>query len=111
METNEECREEIERILKNLNKNTYQYQEVVRKASKAGNPPLINLATSLGRKFVKHCRDTSNRVFNPCLKSDVVKGVPTYLYLEGSKKIQTSYTIMLVKGTYEVYSCQRLSYS
>ena len=53
--------------------NTYQYQEVVRKASKAGNPPLINLATSLGRKFVKHCRDTSRVVFNPCLKSDVVK--------------------------------------
>lgn len=73
VETNEEYREEIERILKNLNKNTYQYQEVVRKASKAGNPPLINLATSLGRKFVKHCRDTSRVVFNPCLKSDVVK--------------------------------------
>lgn len=83
VETNEEYREEIERILKSLNKNTYQYQEVVRKASKAGNPPLINLATSLGRKFVKHCRDTSRVVFNPCLKSDVVKGISTYLYFEG----------------------------
>lgn len=90
VETNEEYREEIERILKNLNKNTYQYQEVVRKASKAGNPPLINLATSLGRKFVKHCRDTSRVVFNPCLKSDVVK-VFQHIYTlkdeEGSKKL------------------------
>lgn len=90
VETNEEYREEIERILKNLNKNTYQYQEVVRKASKAGNPPLINLATSLGRKFVKHCRDTSRVVFNPCLKSDVVK-VFQHIYTlkdeEDSKKL------------------------
>lgn len=73
VETHEEYRKEIERILKSLNKNTYQYQEVVRKASKAGDPPLINLVTSLGKKFVKHCRDTSRVVFNPCLKSDVVK--------------------------------------
>ena len=65
--------EEIEHILKCLNKNTYQYQEVVRRVTKAGNPPLMNLATSLGRKFVKYCRDTSRVVFNPCLKSDVVK--------------------------------------
>lgn len=73
VETNEEYREEIERILKSLNKNTYQYQEVARRVTKAGNPPLMNLATSLGRKFVKHCRDTSRIVLNPCLKSDVVK--------------------------------------
>lgn len=73
VETNEEYREEIEHILKCLNKNTYQYQEVVRRVTKAGNPPLMNLATSLGRKFVKYCRDTSRVVFNPCLKSDVVK--------------------------------------
>lgn len=73
VETNEEYREEIERILKSLNKNTYQYQEVARRVTKAGNPPLMNLATSLGKKFVKYCRDTSRVVFNPCLKSDVVK--------------------------------------
>lgn len=73
VETNEEYREEIERILKSLNKNTYQYQEVARRVTKAGNPSLMNLATSLGRKFVKHCRDTSRIVLNPCLKSDVVK--------------------------------------
>lgn len=73
VETNEEYREEIERILKSLNKNTYQYQEVARRVTKAGNPPLMNLATSLGRKFVKHCRDASRIVLNPCLKSDVVK--------------------------------------
>lgn len=63
---------------------------MVRKASKAGNPPLINLATSLGRKFVKHCRDTSRVVFNPCLKSDVVK-VFQHIYTlkdeEDSKKL------------------------
>ena len=63
---------------------------MVRKASKAGNPPLINLATSLGRKFVKHCRDTSRVVFNPCLKSDVVK-VFQHIYTlkdeEESKKL------------------------
>lgn len=90
VETNEEYKEEIECILKSLSKSTYQYQEVVRKASRAGNPPLINLATSLGRKFVKHCRDTSRIVFNPCLKSDVVK-VFQHIYTlkdeESSKKL------------------------
>lgn len=72
VETNEEYREEIERILKSLNKNTYQYQEVARRVTKAGNPPLINLATSLGKEFVGHCRNNFRMVLNPCLKSDVV---------------------------------------
>ena len=72
MQSRPKYKEEVEGVLKSLNKDTYQYQEVVRKAAKTGDAPLINLATSLGKEFVGHCRNNFRMVLNPCLKSDVV---------------------------------------
>ena len=72
MQSQPKYKEEVEGVLKSLNKDTYQYQEVVKKATKAGDAPLINLVTSLGKEFVAYCRNTFKIVLNPCLKSDVV---------------------------------------
>lgn len=72
MQSQPKYKEEVEGVLKSLNKDTYQYQEIVRKATKTGDAPLINLATSLGKEFVGHCRNNFRMVLNPCLKSDVV---------------------------------------
>lgn len=72
-EENVQYSDEIERTLEKLDKESYQYQEVVRRPNKSDDLPLLSLATSLGKDFVKYCRDNEEIVLNPCLKSDVVK--------------------------------------
>lgn len=74
-ERNIKYKTQVEQIIENLDKESYQSQEIVRKPNKSDDSPLISLATSLGRDFVKYCRDYEGIVLNPCLKSDVVKNL------------------------------------
>lgn len=74
-ERNTKYKIQIEHIIENLDKESYQYQEIVRKPNKSDDSPLISLATSFGKDFVKYCRDNEGIVLNPCLKSDVVKNL------------------------------------
>lgn len=83
--------EEIQRILENLNKESYQYQEVVRKPNKSDNLPLISLATSFGKEFVKYCREKHKIIFNPCLKSDVVDVFQNIYILNDEKNSKNLY--------------------
>lgn len=83
--------EEIQRTLENLDKENYQYQEVVRRPTKSNDLSLISLAATLGKEFVKYCRDKKEIVFNPCLKSDVVDVFQDIYILNDEKNSKNLY--------------------
>ena len=88
---NIEYHAEIQRVLEGLDKDNYQYQQVVRKPNKSDDSPLLSLATSLGKKFVKYSRDEHRIVFNPCLKSDVVDVFQDIYILNDEKNSKNLY--------------------